>query len=137
MQQPPQATRRDAGWATLLSADGRVELGRGHLFVMGAHDLDQRLGSLGSNESSNEWRGALDPIKLSGSEQAAPGKYQLRPESPHQYSQARTDHERETAQELLVEVTEVQPLAAAGEYTLALRGVDGNVPEVLVELGGE
>ena len=139
--QAPDGTKRDSGWAVLMSADGEQRIGRGHLYVEGDRSVQYASAAISDSDpgATSDWRGVLDPIRLeSGLADLAPGKYQLLPETPHQASEARTGEERVTAQELRVEVVEVTALNSdQPEFVATLRSLDGMVPTVVTELGGE
>lgn len=139
--QSPDATRRDSGWAVLMSADGLQRIGRGHLFVEGDRSLQYASAAISDSDpgATSDWRGVLDPVHLERDLNAlSPGEYQLRPEAPHESSETRTGEDRVSAQGLRIEVVEVTALGdAQPQFVATLRSLDGIVPTAVTELGGE
>lgn len=139
--QPAGGTKRDSGWAVLVSADGAQRIGRGHLFVEGGRAVQYASAAISDTDpqAQSDWQGVLDPLHLEeGVGTVPPGKYQLRPETPHQSTENRTGEDRVVAQDLHVEVIEVTPLVNANtQFVATLRSLDGMVPTVVTELGGE
>lgn len=111
---------RDAGWVELLAFRGSDDaIARGHLFIEVAPQLE--MGSSITNRSQLDpvpgvWTGHIESVHVHAGADIAPDQYRLRLENNGEVLEVRT--------------------GTLEEDRVAIESLDGQLPAVLLELGG-
>ena len=115
----------DAGWVEVLSENTAQTVARGRVLVeREAYSSAAAAMNTQSPIAESErvaWRGRLDPLRPAAAGAIRPGRYRVRFER--------------NGQELMVNLEGWESMAA-GRGSARLRSADGELPSVLLELGG-
>ena len=122
---------RDCGWAHLLPENGDDVLGRGRVILTQATSEGSDESAAGGlpdpgqlDPSAEVWEGRIDPLRVEGDGGLPrPGTYRIRFEANDQI--------------LAVEVLGSEELGEEGQGQAFIRSLDGVLPSVYVELGGD
>jgi hypothetical protein len=115
--------QRDGGWVEVLREGENEAIARGRIiFTELPPDFPFGEQRMGKDPRMGDWRGRLDPLRPSeGMEPPAPGRYVVRFE--------------QNGEELPVYIEGAQ--RQGDEAFAAIGSADGQLPTVLLELGGE
>lgn len=109
---------QDAGWVVVLPEGASEARARGHVLVSRGVENEAAAGA----SEPGAWHGRLDSLRLYGdASELSPGRYRLRFER--------------NGEEHLVDLDGWQP-GEDGRGSATLRSADGELPTVLLELGG-